>query len=168
MQTVFSFLLAVLLHEGGHFFVWLISGGKKGNGGASFRFGLAGAELRVPPPGSYRAAIALHLAGPAVNLLTALVTLLFPGGFSRLLREQSLLLAGLQLLPVRGLDGGAAFEATAALLWGERAAYRLPTISSRICIAGLWLLSCCLLLLGSGNLSFFVLTFWLLCREFRR
>lgn len=168
MQTAFSLLLAALLHEGGHYAAWLFWGGKKKNGGASFRFGYAGAELRVPPSGSYSAALAVQLAGPAANLLTALVTLFFPGDFPRLLREQSLLLGGLQMLPIRGLDGGGALEATAALLWGERAAYRLPAVTSWLCLTALWLLSCCLLLLGSGNLSFFVLSFWLLCRQVRR
>lgn len=98
------FLGAVALHEGGHLLAMALL--KIPLRSVDFSaFGVA--IQRGDNGGSLPRELALHLAGPGANLLA----LMLPLGLDPLSRSFHLLLAGLNLLPLRPMDGGEALFA---------------------------------------------------------
>ena len=130
------FLLAVLLHESGHLF-------------AIFFFGYPLDCLILTPVGAkicfhqpwipYRREIRLYLCGPFANFLGCAVALIWVR--IRMSREGlffffcNLLLALLNLLPIRGLDGERALFAFICLKGEEGTAYRVGTAVSLALLA---------------------------------
>ena len=121
-----------------------------------------GAVIRTAPctPGACRDA-AVHLAGPAVNLLCAGL-LLLPGCTPavQVFAASSLALALFNLLPIRGLDGGCVLASALAYLVPVHA-QTLAGIASAAALGALWLTAGYLLLLCGGNLSLFVICLFL-------
>lgn len=104
----FLVLVAILLHEMGHlFFLFLFSAPQ-----VQMIFSAFGAEMNYNGCFlSHKQQICLSLGGVAVNLLTALICLLLRNLYTEFLMVCSLCLALLNLLPIKGLDGGGALEA---------------------------------------------------------
>lgn len=145
--------LSVLLHEAGHLLVMAL-------------FGIGIESVTVLPVGidikrrekyiSYPEDIAVSLAGAAVNIL---VFFIFRScGF---FAYTNLLYAAINLIPVKGLDGGYALEAFLLCFFSCEAAERLIRyISLCFCIL-LWMLGIYILLILDGNISIFALSVFL-------
>ncbi len=136
-------LCAALCHEGGHLLaVWLWGGRVR-----AVRLTCVGAEMRLAGRrmGERLPRLTCALAGPAVNLLLALLSAHLAGAFG----EEAWLFAGLNLalgcfnlLPIQALDGG---RALGALLpethWTETAQGGLSALLAlALSGGGLWLM----------------------------
>lgn len=101
-RTLLALLLAVSVHELGHLVLLVRQNALP----TRLRLDVSGACISCPPAGSYRDEAHRAAAGPGAGLL---LWLLLQAAAVPLLRETariSLLLSVVNLLPVRGLDGG--------------------------------------------------------------
>lgn len=152
--------LSCAIHELGHWAAIVLLGGRV----CSLRLTAVGAEMELDPgrPLSYGREAAAALAGPAVNLLLAWISV----------RTGRYLFAGLNLgfgvlnlLPIRPLDGGRALSCALAVRW--------PLLAERIVGAMSVLLAGGLLGVGWaawrgwGNLSLLCTAAWLLAGTLR-
>ncbi len=156
---------AILTHEGGHLLVAKLCGVRM----EALRLDLLGARMVMAGLPSYTEEAATALGGPAVGFLTAaFIPLWISGGgtvkgpFFQFLLVSGML-AALNLLPVRTLDGGRALHCLVALL-SPRVADALLTLTTSLCLGGLWLMAGYTLLRLGEMLSLFVFSLMLLCR----
>ena len=154
--------LAALLHECAH--LWAIR--REGGRIEAITLHPFGAQIDAPGLRSYRADLHIYAAGVAVNLLTALLCLLFrcfvgetiPPRMDDLIHYfawSNLTLGLLNLCPVRCLDGGALLE---CLLLRRYTPERAGQIARRISVSALlvlWLLAVYLMLADPGSVSLF-------------
>ena len=159
--------LSALLHELGHVgMAWLCRVRL-----TECRIGIYGAGL-VPDGGvySYGQEIFLCLAGPLVNLLCASVGLHFLGSawgaFWQDFVFSSLALGILNLLPVKGFDGGRIVHALLCRHCLPTTASYLTEALSFICVFLLWCLSVYLMLRFAASLSLFIFSLSLFARIF--
>ena len=161
-QLLAVILSAAALHELGHLLVLRLLGARV----RELRVSVFGAELMTSAARlSYPGEIAAVLAGPAVNLLCALV---LGGAHAWVAAGAHLSLCLFNLLPVRPLDGGRALYLLLAWMagpqaaeWGSRwigLAAALAAISGTVWLVGrtggsLWLLTAAggLLAASAGN-----------------
>ena len=109
-------VIAIVIHELGHEAALFIIG-------AGTRLPLPGLHgFRIKPRRilSYKEEIFVCAAGPAANLIAALLLIPFPAEWMRLLLATNLLTAISNLLPVRGYDGYKILRDTAMLAGSER------------------------------------------------
>ena len=141
-KTLGLIVAAAALHEGGHALVLHLLGAEI----TAFRVGVLGGELTADRRRlSYGGELAAVLAGPAANLLAALLTAGFGGERWAVFTGANLVLCVFNLLPLRPLDGGQAMAM--AFSWGlgpevgERIARILGALSAGVLAAGLgWLM----------------------------
>ncbi len=150
-------LLACVLHELGHYAAIRALGGAV----RRLRLTAVGAELELSGPLSCTRECLAALAGPGVNLLLALLACRQAGG--ALFAGLNLALACLNLLPVRGLDGGRALRCALTVLVSgdaaERAGEGLDLLLTVSALAlGVWLAGEC------GNVTLLLTAAWLLSR----
>lgn len=162
LQDTVTVALAALLHELGH----MAAAWGWGVPLRGLRLDLFGARMELGGLLSYRAELAVAAGGPLVSLLAA--SLAFPLGRiwagADLFAAVSLGLGMLNLLPVRGLDGGRMLSCGLSLLLGERAACVTLGVTTGLALGSLWLLSVyCLLRLGE-TLTLFTFALCLLLR----
>jgi stage IV sporulation protein FB len=129
-----------------------------------------GAVITLGEPCSYRADIAVKLAGGAANLAAA--------GACALLRNALCLsgpadiaavyfiicciaLAAFNLLPIRTLDGGEALFSLLSMLFGPDTADRAMRVISLCALIPLWLVSGWTMFYTGGNLTLMLLCGWL-------
>lgn len=162
LQDTVTVALAALLHELGHMAAaWGWSVPLRG-----LRLDLFGARMELGGLLSYRAELAVATGGPLVSLAAA--ALVWPlgrflGG-AYLFSAVSLGLGLINLLPVRGMDGGRMLACALSLLFGERVADMTLRVTTGLFLGGLWLLSVyCLLRLGE-TLTLFTFALCLLIR----
>lgn len=129
------FLLASLLHELGHILAVKLLGAQIRH----LTLSCAGAELTLLGEGSYGRDLLLCISGPTVNLVLALWT------ENDLFAGVNLLLGMLNLMPIRGLDGGNALYAVLAWIagpkWGERLVKSCSVLCSGAVVSvGAWVL----------------------------
>ena len=105
---------------------------------------------------SYRADAAVALAGPAASFIGA-AALAAPVAAIRCFGAASLALGALNILPVRGLDGGAAAQALITRALGADRARPVLRGISLFFAAALWLFACWIFLVTAGNFSLFAL-----------
>lgn len=110
--------------------------------------GVGGLRLQLCTIPSYKQEGLICAAGPAINLLTAMVLLPFAGqnAFCAALTRYALCMGTCNLLPVAELDGGRMLFCATASRWGLRAADAVKAVSSTACLLALWLLSVYLVL----------------------
>lgn len=98
-------IAASAMHEGGHFLMLLLCGGKP----AQVSVGLFGIRMEPDPgaPLSYGKNLLVSLAGPAVNLLSCGILWGLAGKWTIPAMVHATL-AGMNLLPIEPLDGGQA------------------------------------------------------------
>ena len=160
-------LLAVLLHEGGH---WLATKLCRIplNG---FTLDSCEARLLLGGTRSYKKEIFICLAGPAVNLLSLLISFVMD---APLLGQTdvsffvtvSVALAGLNLLPIGDLDGGRILSCLLCLLTTPRLAAFMCNTLSFLSLFYLWAVSVYALLRTGGSLSLFLFSGTLFFRVF--
>lgn len=154
--------LAAILHELGHVAVawgWSIPI-------RSLRLDLFGARMELEGLTGYAAELAVAAGGPLVSILgSALARPLgevLTGAY--LFSSVSLGLGLLNLLPVRGLDGGRILSCALSLTAGERVADVTLRITTGLALGGLWLLSVYALLRVGEALTLFTFALCLLIR----
>lgn len=151
-------LTAAATHELGHIITALVLKMKLD----SFSLGLFGARLGIALPlYSYRHELMLSLSGPIANLLTgsaALYIYHIQGSSEHVLffAVASFFLALLNLLPIKGFDGGRIFICLSAPPLGIYVAERLLELLSFVFVLMLWILSIYLMLKVGSSLALFV------------
>jgi len=159
---VLTVALAATLHELGH----VAAAWGWGIPIKALRLDLFGARMELCGVIPYRAELAVAAGGPLVSMLGAALALplgqRWEGAY--LFSAVSLGLGLLNLLPVRGLDGGRMLSCLIAMLSGERAADVILRVTTGLALGGLWLLSVYALLRAGEALSLFVFTLCLLLR----
>ena len=116
-----------------------------------------GADIRLAPGlRSYRTDALIALAGAAANLLLAGVGALIGGAAGLFLTPCNLTLAGLNLLPIDGLDGGVLLRTCLESQGMESDG--VARIVSFCCLLALWLGAVYVLWIEDGDPSFFVLS----------
>lgn len=163
-------LLAAALHEIGHLSAACLLHIRP----AQITVGALGARIGFSQRLlSYRDEFLIAAAGPAVNLICLPLCLFglrrlssLDGAGERLLffAAASLVLALLNLLPLRSFDGGRMLRALCAVLLGDRAADRILHVTTAICGILLWCCAVSLWFSASGNLSFLLFSAVLLIR----
>ena len=182
LYTIFSndliecavILLAALIHEIGHIFAAYVLGIKI----TGFGIDLIGASITTAGLGSYRDEIILAGAGPLANLIG--IAAFYPlyryhdihncslASYFYLFCGACLCLMIINLLPVKGFDGGRILHASLAHFWG-------PSITDRICdaltiisIGLIWIMSIYLILRFQSALSLFTFSAMLFVRIFSK
>ena len=154
--------VAAILHEMGHVAAawgWSVPI-------RAMRLDLFGARLELGGLTGYTAELAVAAGGPLASLVC--FALLRPwgaeSGWTGLLGTASLGLGLVNLLPVRGLDGGRMLACALSLAAGDRAADATLRVTTGLALGGLWLLSVYALLRAGETLSLFVFSLCLLLR----
>ncbi len=148
-----ALVLSVTIHELGHIFVARL----RSIGVSEFKLGIFGAAI-FPREQlfSYKDEIFLCLGGPAANLLSVAVCLLFKISPSSLFIMSSLALGALNMLPIKGFDGGRILSAFLNMHLSPKAAETVCRLISFIFLFSLWCISVYFLLRRAATLSLFV------------
>ena len=162
LRETLTVAIAALLHELGHAAAawgWRVPIRR-------MRLDLFGARMELDGLTGYSAELAVAAGGPFVSLAAS--ALAWPlGRFlegAYLFSAVSLGLGLINLLPVRGMDGGRMLACSLSLLFGERVADVTLRVTTGLFLGGLWLLSVyCLLRLGE-TLTLFTFALCLLLR----
>lgn len=129
-----------------------------------------GAVITLGEPCSYRADIAVKLAGGAANFIAAAVCVFMRGALRPTGAADAaavyfiiccLALAGFNLLPIRTLDGGEALYSLLCIKFGPDAAERAARVVSACALFPLWIASGWLLFYTGYNLTLLLLCGWL-------
>ena len=159
-------LLAAALHELGHIVAAKVCGIPLDE----LKLGIFGASLTSKALlCSYKKEIILCLAGPLVNLTSALLVLPFyntENGFSSLFISASLFLGILNLLPIYEFDGGRILFCMLSLRLSLKTSTKIIRTSSFILIFSLWCLSVYLLLRLSSSVALFIFSLSLFSKIF--
>ena len=189
-DMILLYVLSAALHEGGHLAAAYLLGIRI----KEIRFEFSG--VRICPEeniSSYKKELLLAAAGPFVNLcvITVAVALfsiwqvtvseatshcagfLFEGEYTHtgalaFVALSSLLQGGINLLPVRTLDGGRMMHCIAAMLLGERKAENLLDIFSALSAFILWTVALYLMLKISSGLGIYVFSVCLFLSTFEK
>lgn len=100
-----------------------------------------GINLSLSAASSYAQELLIAAAGPLMNLLYAAFAVYFPPPLTMAVREISLILAFLNLLPLFPLDGGRMFIAAASSLLGAEIGEKISSLFSLLFLSFLWILS---------------------------
>lgn len=155
----FLLFLAMLCHEGGHLLCLYACGKRR----VRMTLSAFGAEIYYAPALlSLKQELLVALGGVGINLVSAVMLLLFGVGQSCLyFAVASLTLATLNLLPIKGLDGGRALDAVLLRFFVPERAYRLQKCISFSFIFPLFVLSVCVLVQSGFNFSLLLFTLYL-------
>ena len=133
----FAVLSSVILHEAGH----TLMAGFFAKKPLSVRIMPTGISILLPNASSYTEEFLIALAGPLMNLLYALLCGFLPYGVGGTVKEISLLLASVNLLPLAPLDGGRMLSALLSPLFGAEISARISEFFGLLLLALLWILS---------------------------
>lgn len=156
--------LSALLHEMGHITVMALCGQKI----ESVKILPFGVDIRKKfCVTSYKTDIAVSSAGIVTNLLLILLALLLPS-FKQTENfiASNLLLIGVNILPIKTLDGGQILEKTTALFFGADTAEKVINISSLLFVILLGTLGIWILFYSSFNFTLLILCAYLFCGIF--
>lgn len=134
------------------------------------RLGIFGASI-IPKAAlcSYKREIILALSGPIINILSAVLLLLFFDAKNEFLSyfiSASLFLGILNLLPVYEFDGGRVLFCAISLRFSPKTALLVLKVLSFIIIFSLWCLSIYLSLKLSASISLFIFSLALFAKIF--
>ena len=149
-----SAFLAAAFHEVGH----LLAARLLGIPIRSLRLDLLGARMdTVGRMMTYGEEWLLAASGPLFSLLLSLglFCLWEISPFAKLLSCASLLLGGLNLLPIRSFDGGRMLASSISYFFGERTSDYILRLTSFLFLFLLWAVSVYFLLLAGDGLSLF-------------
>lgn len=149
-------LVAVTIHECGHLLAAKLCRVKTGG----FSVDSLGARLALPGIApSYQKELAICAAGPLANLLSIPLIYLWSSATpadATFFISVSLALALLNLLPIRGFDGGRICYCLIALLSDPTAAEKVCTLSSFFFLFILWCTSVYLMMKTGADFSLFL------------
>ena len=149
-----SAFLAAAFHEVGH----LLAARLLGIPIRSLRLDLLGARMdTVGRMMTYGEEWLLSAAGPLFSLLLSLGLFFLweISPFAKILSCASLLLGGLNLLPIRSFDGGRMLASALSCFFGERVSDYVLRLTSFLFLFLLWAVSVYFLLLAGDGLSLF-------------
>ncbi|MBE6626166.1 MAG: hypothetical protein E7628_03145 [Ruminococcaceae bacterium] len=153
MTEIIIFAVAVVLHECGHiaaagiFGVRLVSLRSRGIGAVmSYDFSTC----------SYLREAAVHLSGPLLNLLSALTAVIMYGSRAYYFCGISLTLALVNLLPIKGFDGGGVARCILSRLFMPDTAWRICGVLSAVGIIIMWTAVLWVELRCGGNLALMI------------
>lgn len=162
LRDSLPFLLAALLHEGGHLLACRLLGVPI----RYFRPTVAGAILGYDASAlSYAREAMIAAAGPVANLVGFL--LCFPGECSRgraLFGVACLSLSFFNLLPVQRLDGGVILSDYLISRRGPVRGSQICEKISLVCTVLLWMCAAAVQIRCGGNLSVFLISVYLLTK----
>ena len=164
-HIVVGIFIAATAHELGH----LLAARLLGIPLRSMRLDMLGARLDIGGRIlTYGEEWALCAAGPIFSLLLAAVPVFWWDrcSFARELSCLSLLLGGLNLLPIRNFDGGRMLASFLSVLFGERVSERVITVCSVLFVLLLWSVAVYFLLRVGDGLSLFCFSMSLFFRFF--
>ncbi len=157
-------MAAAVLHELGH----ITAAWGLGVRVRRLRVDLFGARMELEGLLSYGQEFFTAAGGPLVNFLCA--ALIYPFAhrgdwpWGSLFLGASLVLGGVNLLPVGTLDGGRMLRSGTAFLWGDRVSTALWRGTTVVFLGLLWLFAVYALLRAGVMLSWFVFSLCLLLR----
>ena len=156
-QLALATLLSIALHEFGHLAAAKMSGIQI----SEFKTGIYGARITASYElFSYKDEIFLCIMGPLINFLLALVLLpvynATENQFALSVIASSLFLGTLNLLPIKGFDGGRIFLSLLNIFCPYRIASGIIYALSLFLIFILWSTSVYLLIVAEAGLSAFV------------
>lgn len=169
-ERIFPWLVVMVaagLHELGHALAAWGMGVRLGG----MKLDLFGARMELCGMPSYGQELLIAAGGPGMNLLAA--ALVYPYYTARgaaglsLFLGASVVLAGVNLLPVETLDGGRMLRSGLAWLAGDRIADGVLRGTTGVFLGILWLLAVYALLRNGQMLSLFVFSLCLLMRVVR-
>ena len=163
----FCVLLAVIIHELGH----IVSAKYLKINLSECKVDIFGASLSPESNNfSYKDEIFLCMCGPMFNFISSAFVLpfWFYSKYDTLLYFilASLALALLNLLPIKGFDGGRIFHALLCIISDQDKANTIISVISFLCILFLWILSVYMLLIARSNLSLFIFSISLFIKIF--
>ena len=148
-----ALICSVTLHELGHIIVARLRGIRL----SEMKLGIFGASITpCDQLFSYADEILLCLGGPVMNFLSVAICISTGIGKSTLFIMSSLALGILNMLPIKGFDGGRILYAFLLILISPRTARALSNVISFIFIFTLWCFSVYLLLRRAATLTLFV------------
>ena len=156
--------LAAAFHECGHLLMAKLLGIEL----KELRLDLFGAQLSVSTPSiPYTYEFLLCAAGPLFSLLLSLLHhFAYASSFVSELSSASLFLGLLNLIPVRGFDGGRMLHAFVSLVANPFVADLLERFITGMFLIFLWGISVYLMLLSGGGLTLFVFVVGFFCKIF--
>lgn len=167
-EILAALLLAALMHEWGHYLVLQMLGGRVD----AVTITALGAEMHIAADCrlSYGGEILATLAGPAINLLSALLLGLLGryASLCYLLSGAQFILGAFNLLPIAPLDGGSILWLSIAWCTEPNTADR---VSANIGLAAAFLLLTVTALLGcrmGGGIFLVLMALWLLLTSLRQ
>ena len=148
-----ALILSVAIHECGHVAAARICGIRL----SELNLGIFGAAL-TPSDSiySYKKEVLLCLGGPAFNFISAFLYHSITKNTDSLFIVSSLSLGILNLLPIKGFDGGRICEAMLCIILGPQKSTGIINLISFFCLFGTWTISVYLLIKASASLSLFV------------
>ncbi len=157
-------LSAILVHEGGHLIAARLCGIKTGG----FAVDSLGARLALTESvPSYKKELLICAAGPLANLCSLAPISIARGNPSvDFFMSVSLALAMLNLLPIKGFDGGHIFHCLLSFYISPSLADFVCMLSSFFCLFILWCTSVYLILRTGADLSLFLFSASIFTRVF--
>ena len=162
-----SAILSIVIHECGHIFAAkLLKINMR-----ECRIDIFGASLTPSSSDySYKKEILLCLGGPSINIISAVLSAMFRPDISNnsitYFIFASITLALLNMLPIKGFDGGRILFSTLCLALDITKAERIIAVASFMAIFLLWIISVYFLMIASSNLSLFVFSISLFFKLF--
>lgn len=124
-----------------------------------------GADMRLEGAlRSYKKDVFIALSGPFTNLVLLASGLIL--GASPFFLACNLALAGVNLLPIKGLDGGNILEGILLMLFKPDTAFKFIKALTFAVLFALWLISVYLLFGGSADPSLFFIVCWIFASVF--
>lgn len=156
-QNILPALLCSFLHECGHFAVLLFSNEEV----CEFHIGMFGANIikKENLKTDFKKEFLINIAGPVVNLIIALLFLIFN---NKKYVYINLIIAFFNLLPIYSLDGGKALSSILNMYFDENKSTAIITIVSYFISVPLIIFSFVLLLTNKGNIQLFILSVYIL------
>ena len=153
-------LLAALVHEAGHL-LWMricrIEIERLGFTLSGIHIQTKGVDLS-----GYREEAVLALAGPLMNLVVALFLFSFPRTvFVERLILSNLAILGINILPIRALDGGSALEALLSMCMNRERAEKITFAVSVTCLVPLVFLGVLFVFRSRYNFTLLILSLFL-------
>ena len=150
-------ILSVIIHECGHIFAArLLKINMR-----ECKIDIFGAALTPSSSDyTYKKEILLCLGGPSINIFSAVLVALFcnniHNNFITYFIFSSIVLALLNMIPIKGFDGGRILFSVLCLILDIVKAERIIGLVSFVAIFLLWIISVYFLMIAKSNLSLFV------------
>ena len=164
MTEIIIFAVAVVLHECGH----IIAAGLLGAKLVSIRSGGIGAVMSYDfSVCSYVREAVVHLAGPLLSLLSAIAVGMMYGNQAYYLCGVSATLAIVNLLPIRGFDGGGVMKCILSRFLMPDTAWRICRVLSAGGIIILWMAVLWIEMRCNGNLALIVFVLFIMMGQIK-